>query len=274
MTAPRDGARSVTARGSALGSRVRHVVRRVRRGETAVEDTGPLELLQSLDESERAILSRVRPLTMTSIERILATIDATRYVASRGVPGSLVECGVWRGGSVLAMILTLQNLGIDDRDIYLYDTFAGMTEPTAVDVSAQDGPALPAWKEAAAQGRRAWDWAFAPDVYGLEQVRTAVLSSGYPESRMHFVAGPVEETIPGVAPNSIALVRLDTDWYESTRHELVHLYPRLESHGVLLIDDYGHWRGARRAVDEYFSEHPPRPMLGRIDYTGRIALKC
>ena len=114
----------------------------------------------------------------------------------------------------------------------------------------------------------------ARDVYGIDQVRETVLGSGYPESRVHLVAGPVEETIPGEAPSSIALMRLDTDWYESTKHELHHLYPRLQAAGVLLIDDYGHWEGARRAVDEYFADNPPRPLLGRIDYTGRVAVKC
>ena len=81
------------------------------------------------------------------------------------------------------------------------------------------------------------------------------------------------KTIPGEAPDRLALLRLDTDWYESTRHELVHLYPRLEKGGVLIIDDYGHWEGARRAVDEYFAHNPPPLLLARVDYAGRIAIK-
>jgi O-methyltransferase len=69
------------------------------------------------------------------------------------------------------------------------------------------------------------------------------------------------------------LLRLDTDWYDSTRHELVHLFPRLSQGGVLIIDDYGHWKGARQAVDDYLKESGTRLLLNRIDYTGRIAVK-
>ena len=86
--------------------------------------------------------------------------------------------------------------------------------------------------------------------------------TGYPPERIHFVRGPVEETLPAGAPDEIALLRLDTDWYESTRHELEHLYPRLAAGGVLLVDDYGHWEGARKAVDEYFADHGDRPAAG------------
>ena len=85
-------------------------------------------------------------------------------------------------------------------------------------------------------------------------MRATVLSTGYPAERVHLVRGPVEETIPGAAPDALALLRLDTDWYASTRHELEHLYPRLATGGVLIVDDYGHWEGARRAVDEYFDD--------------------
>ena len=74
------------------------------------------------------------------------------------------------------------------------------------------------------------------------------------------------------APEQISLLRLDTDWYESTKHELVHLSPKL-SVGVLIVDDYGHWEGARRAVDEYIDELQLRILLCRIDYTGRVAVK-
>ncbi len=83
----------------------------------------------------------------------------------------------------------------------------------------------------------------------------------------------VEDTIPARIPDEIALLRLDTDWYTSTLHELHHLYPRLAKHGILIIDDYGHWQGARQAVDEYFKDAGPDLYLHRIDYTGRILVK-
>jgi hypothetical protein len=97
--------------------------------------------------------------------------------------------------------------------------------------------------------------------------------SGYDAARLRFVKGKVEDTVPAQAPARIAILRLDTDWYESTRHELEHLDPRLSPGGVLIIDDYGHWAGCRQAVDEYFASRKLHALLNRVDYTGRIAVK-
>lgn len=224
--------------------------------------------------ADRAILAQALPFTMTGVARMQALIDAVRHVVDRDLPGALVECGVWRGGSVLAMLLTLADLGASDREIFLYDTFEGMTAPTEHDVSAHDPPALETWRAAEAEGRRAWPEMFAADVFSESGVRETVARAGYPAERIHFVKGAVEETIPRTLPGPLALLRLDTDWYQSTRHELVHLYPLLAPGGVLIVDDYGHWQGAARAVDEYFAAHPPGPLLTRIDYTGRLAVKA
>jgi hypothetical protein len=98
-------------------------------------------------------------------------------------------------------------------------------------------------------------------------------STAYPGSHIHYVKGRVEDTIPKHAPQAIALLRLDTDWYESTRHELEHLFPRLVRGGVLILDDYGHWKGAKEAVDEYFAKLGRSPLLQRLDYSGRLAIK-
>jgi hypothetical protein len=99
-------------------------------------------------------------------------------------------------------------------------------------------------------------------------------ATGYPSNKIHFIKGPVEETIPRQMPSpSIALLRLDTDWYESTKHELIHLFPRLSAGGILIIDDYGHWAGARQAVDEYFAGLPEKYFFHRIDYSGRLIVK-
>jgi hypothetical protein len=241
-----------------------------RRG--AASDAPPAPDLSQIADENHAIVERAFPYTMTGVLRLDATVQAVRYCVARGVPGAFVECGVWRGGSVLAMLLTLQELGIDDRDVYLFDTFEGMTEPTEHDTT--DGEAaLDTWTESQARGERPWAEVFGEDVFDEDSVRATVSQSGYPAERIHLVKGPVEQTLPGAAPDDIALLRLDTDWYESTRHELLHLYPRLADAGVLIIDDYGHWQGARQAVDEYFASEAPPLLLNRIDYTGRIAIK-
>lgn len=218
------------------------------------------------DQTDIDLCTRVGPYTMTSPERIFALVRSVEHVVASRVPGAVVECGVWRGGSMMAVALTLLRLGVTDRELYLYDTFAGMPEPGAVDVKHSGTPAADVL---ARSRRRSNVWAIA----SLGEVREAVLSVGYPEERIHFVRGLVEETLPATAPRQIALLRLDTDWYASTKHELVHLYPRLARGGVLILDDYGFWQGARKAVDEYFAEIDAPPLLNRIDDTARIGVK-
>ena len=217
-----------------------------------------------------AVVKRVRKYTMTPPRRIAALCDSVRYVVERDVEGAIVECGVWRGGSMMAAALALLNLGVRDRDLYLFDTFAGMPPPTPEDArSAYDGYSPHRRWRRKQRGGGPNRWHYAP----VDQVRATLESTGYDPDRLHLVPGRVEDTLPGAAPATVALLRLDTDWYESTRHELVHLYPRLSPAGVLLLDDYGHYAGARRAVDEYFREQGERPLLSRVDYTGRLSVK-
>jgi hypothetical protein len=249
------------------------VRRLLRRGRQSPPAAAPGVPKARYEAWEQQIVDRALQDSLTGRERVIALIDAVRYVVDRGIEGDFTECGVWRGGSIIAMILTLQHIGADDRDIWLYDTFEGMTEPTEADTSAIHPPALETWREAEASGGPAYPEFFDPDLFNEQLVRQNVLTTGYPEERLHFVRGPVEQTVPAQMPERIALLRLDTDWYESTRHELEHMYPRLTDGGVLIIDDYGHWEGARRAVDEYFGAHAPHVLLNRIDYTGRIAIK-
>ena len=218
------------------------------------------------EQTDIELYRRVDDYTMTTPPRVYALARAVEYVAAREIPGAIVECGVWRGGSMMAAALTLLRLGVIDRDLYLFDTFTGMTPPSDEDVR---GSGERAADLLAAEGPESDIWAIA----SLEDVRDAVLGVGYPVERIHFVKGPVEETLPARAPDEIALLRLDTDLYASTKHELVHLYPRLARGGVLILDDYGYWQGARRAVDEYLSERNVPLLLNRIDNTGRLALK-
>ena len=212
------------------------------------------------------IVRAVQPYTMTSVERILAAIRAVDTIVGGAVAGDIVECGVWRGGSMMAMAFALLRRGVRDRTLYLYDTFAGMTPPTARDVQFDGAPAV---ELLATSSRDAHVWAIA----ALDDVRRNLASTGYPLEQMRFVIGPVEVTIPRTIPDAISILRLDTDWYESTRHELVHLYPRLCPGGVLIVDDYGHWRGSKEATDEYFRGLDAPPQLHGIDYTGVLAVK-
>jgi len=221
-----------------------------------------------LDPAFLPIHDLCRPATMTSVERMYALYKAVEYVLAAGIPGDFVECGVWRGGSVMVMAATLVSMGCLDRRIWLYDTFAGMTPPTEhdVDVAGRDAGVL---LTADPKSEDSFYWGIAP----MDLVRANLAKVPYPAQLYNFVPGPVEQTIPRSIPERIALLRLDTDWYESTRHELLYLYPLLEKQGVLCIDDYGYWKGSRKAVDEYFAAANRTILLNRIDTTGRIAIK-
>lgn len=217
---------------------------------------------------DRDIARRVAPYTVTSAHAVHALVNAIDYVVARGIPGSIVECGVGKGGSVMAAALKLRALQAGDREIYLFDTFAGMTEPGDEDLSYQGEPARDQYLRQRVDDHTT-DWCFGT----LDDVRRAVSGTGYDPARLHLIEGKVEDTIPGNAPDQIALLRLDTDWYQSTHHELVHLFPRLSPGGVIIIDDYGYWQGARKAVDEYILENDLRLMLHKIDHSSRIAVK-
>ena len=168
----------------------------------------------------------------------------------------------------MMMALTLKALGAT-KHIHCFDTFEGMPPPTDADIRHDTGESAAAILARTEKKPSENMWAIA----GLDDVRKNVGSTGYPLSLVSFERGRVEETIPAAAPAQIALLRLDTDWYESTKHELEHLYPRLSPGGLLIIDDYGFWRGARKAVDEYLARLKYPPFLARIDQTGRIAIK-
>jgi O-methyltransferase len=214
-----------------------------------------------------SIAQRCAPFTMTPRERLYGLYKAAEYVLAAGVAGDLVECGVWRGGSCMAAALALEHFGQTDRELYLFDTFAGMTKPGDLDVDQTSTSALLTWERSRRGDVNEWCYA------SLDDVKANLASTAYPAQRLHFIAGDVMQTIPTNAPARIAILRLDTDFYESTRHELEHLFPRLATNGVLIVDDYGHWQGARKAVDEYFAAHGIHMLLNRLDYAARIGVK-
>jgi len=199
---------------------------------------------------------------MTSIDSVYALFRAAGYLVNGGVPGDVVECGVFHGGSIMACAHGLHHFGDHSRSLYLYDTFAGMTEPTASDIDSMGRSAY--------EHLKIWGVSKMSEMAtcSVEQVRQNVSTCPYPQDKFVFVKGPVEQTIPEKVPERISILRLDTDWFESTRHELVHLFPRLSPGGVLVIDDYGLWRGAHDAVDEYLKENRVPMLLNRIDRTG------
>jgi hypothetical protein len=216
------------------------------------------------DDAVKELYRSVQPYTLTSHERVNALRSAVRYVVESDIPGAFVECGVWRGGSMLAVARTLIAGGVTDRDLYLFDTFTTMPFPGEEDVDVLGNRAADFYDAAVA--------APAFSYLTMDQVRELLVGAGYPEERLHFVPGMVEETIPESLPETLALCRLDTDWYQSTKHEMEHMFWRISEGGVLIVDDYGHFMGAKKAVDEYLSAIGGGVLLNRIDFTGRLAV--
>lgn len=218
------------------------------------------------DKDFMEIYEKCKPFTLTSLERAYALYESCKYLINNEIEGDFVECGVWKGGSVMIMIYALLALKTE-RKIYLYDTFEGMSDPESIDMDLNSNSAKILLEED--KERISHVWAYSPE----KEVKANILSTGYNLKNIFFVKGKVEETIPDIMPEKISLLRLDTDWYASTCHELKNLYPHLTKNGVLIIDDYGHWLGAKKAVDEYFEKTNEIKMMHRIDYTGRLIIK-
>ncbi|MCO6499701.1 MAG: class I SAM-dependent methyltransferase [Vicingus serpentipes] len=197
-----------------------------------------------------------------SIEPMYNLYKSVEYIVKNNISGDLVECGIFKGGSAMMMCYSLIHFGDTKRKVYLYDTFEGMSAPIVLDVDISGETA----ESLLAEG-------LAICYSSIEEVKENIEKTNYPKDYVFFIKGKVEDTLPEIIPDKISLLRLDTDWYESTYHELINLYPILEQKGVLIIDDYGHWKGARKAVDKYFKENKIFMLLNRIDYTVRSGIK-
>lgn len=196
----------------------------------------------------------VRPYTMSGNSRLRGLYTAIRHVMVRGIPGDIVECGTARGGSAALMGLTLKEARAD-RTLWVFDTFEGIPPPTMAD---------PDYPIAAL---------YTGDFRGeLGEVEALFRRLGILD-RARLVKGLFAETVPRSEVGAIAVLHLDGDWYASVKMCLDHLYDRVSRGGIIQIDDYGHWEGARKAVDEFMAERRIAGPLHYIDYTGRQLVK-
>jgi len=191
--------------------------------------------------------------------------DAIRYILNHNIEGDIVECGVGDGTFEYIWITQLQaNNAV--RDIYMYDTFAGLVEPSDYDYTCPDAilytmnktEVHDTWKNNIIN-ETTNNWCYTP----LEQVQSRLRSTGYPQDRLHYIVGNVMETLKDNTkiPEKIAILRLDTDWYESSKFELEQMYDNVVSGGVVIFDDYYHWDGQRRATDEFFASRGIAPKI-------------
>ena len=204
----------------------------------------------------------VKPFTMTSEERIISLFESLEYIRLNNIEGDFVECGVWKGGNILGMMEYLSYHNMMDRKVWIYDTFEGMTNPEDDDVDFNNTKA-----KDIIDGIRCYS--------PLEEVKINLSSSSLPNDRLVYVVGDICETLDYEKniPNKISILRLDTDWYKSTKKEMEVLYPKLINNGVLIVDDYGHWKGSKKAVDDYITDQKLNLKIEKIDYTGIKIIK-
>lgn len=230
------------------------------------ESDTPVDIFN--DKEFMLLYDQCKDYTMTTIERMYSLYQSMNYIFQNNIEGNFVECGVWKGGSSMLIALMLKKQQMNNRKLYLYDTFEGMSEPSEFDktFSGQSAEILLTKEKKEIQSSV---WCYS----SLDEVKQNLFSTGFGKENIIFIKGKVEDTIKDNLPGNLSLLRLDTDWYESTKIELELLYPLLQNKGVLIIDDFGHWDGAKRAVIEYFEKIKFNPFLFRIDFTGRLMLK-
>lgn len=235
---------------------------------SAVSVRGKERLPGYVEQEFRALYQKYHDVTMVPWSGLYSAYKAVRYLIDAGVEGDIVECGVWKGGCVALMMEVFHNAGQTDRQFYLYDTFEGMTKPSDADVHFSGAQFAVPQYEAKQKKGQAWSHG------SLQAVRETLERTSYPQDKVVIVEGDVVQTLESTRPESIALLRLDTDWYESTRAEMAHLYPLLMEKGIFICDDYGSWRGSYQAVEEYFQAHDVQMYL-HVDtaYGGATGVK-
>jgi hypothetical protein len=215
---------------------------------------------------ERELMLKASKYSMTGTVRMWALIQAFKHVQENNILGDYVECGVWKGGNLILLSGLQESIGAS-RTIYGFDTFSGMTTPTNHDVDYLGNLA-------GEMMRNDTKTAGGNTLHCLASL--ALVNNNLADNdakNIKLVEGDVAVTLQESSnlPEKIAIHRLDTDWYESTKVELETLYPLLEPGGVLIIDDYGHFSGARKAVDEYFES--TQVWMHYLDYACRLVIK-
>jgi len=217
--------------------------------------------LENTSKFNKELIKNFSKYTMTSDMKIFSLFKAFEYINKFNIEGDFVECGVYMGGNIMILKKLLEHNNLR-RNIYAYDTFEGMTSPTSYDIKI-DGTV------ASKKFLKKDSWCSC----SLEKVKKNFTEMNLDLNNIKFVKGKVENTlkISDNLPKKISILRLDTDFYESTKIELEYLYPLVVDGGILIIDDYGSWLGSKKATDEYFSKK--RNFMHFIDHSARMIIK-
>ena len=211
-----------------------------------------------------------KKLSMVPVDRLMAVISATKYIIENNIEGDFVECGVWRGGNLIIFQKFIEKYNLQKK-IYAYDTFEGMSNPEEIDRTFDGKSSIEALNKIREKKIKRDENILVAEC-SIEKVLENFKKFSQKENLI-CIKGKVEETLKlkDNLPNKISILRLDTDWYSSTKIELEILFPLLEKNGILIIDDYGYWQGAKKAVDEYFKDK--QLTMFKIDFTGRLIIK-
>lgn len=213
---------------------------------------------------EKKLINKCLQYSMTNFERMWSLIQSFHHVRQESLVGDFVECGVWKGGNIILLKKLIEKFNFKKK-IYGFDTFEGMVEPSFYDVNYNNKSAKKMFDE-----HKKKDIGFA--MCSLDDVKRNIKKNTKTDN-IFLVKGKVENTFKNKKklPKKISILRLDTDFYESTKIELEILFPRLVKGGVLIVDDYGFWKGAKKAVDEYFCDN--RQFMHYVDHSCRLLIK-
>ena len=220
------------------------------------------------EPAAREAIALIENHTMLSYPRLVTLWQQVCYLDRTGIEGCLVECGTWKGGAAALMGLAHRRAGEACRDLHLFDSFQGLPEPDR----AHDGEMAVRYAGERAAGRLQSIGKCVGTLEDNKHVLTTV--ARYPASLTHYHVGWFQDTLPiaGSSLKKIGLLRIDGDWYESTRICLETLFPMVSSGGIVVIDDYGKWAGCRKAVDEFMETLPRRLFINHIDAAGRYII--
>ena len=206
---------------------------------------------------KKEIVITSSPFSCSNLEAMLRLIGNVEHIIKCDVPGDFVECGVFMGGSCIVIAQTLRHLRVEDRAIWMFDTFEGVPEPNETEIDGEGNNLRKWYLETQQKG-----WCYSSKHTVSNNMRKFAFNG-----EVHLIPGLVEDTIPRIGPNTIALLRIDVDLEDPTRHILEHMYPRLSTNGHIIFDDYGHFPDVKSTVDEYLAIHAPNIYLDRVNRT-------
>lgn len=191
--------------------------------------------------------------TMIGFRRLDNLEMCIRNLVNDGVPGDVIECGVWRGGATILMRAALDAFGNTDKLVWVADSFQGLPRPDGKTYPADRGDLL---------------WTFDELAVSVDEVKSNFDRYGLLDNRVRFLEGWFKDTLPTAPIEQLSLLRVDGDLYQSTIEVLRNLYPKVAPGGYVIVDDYGAIEACAQAVRDYRAENGVTEGLHKIDWTG------